>query len=158
MVNNRVLTLPLPLAETLEGTNGTKFLAALKQDSALLSTVSDTPKVTVFAPADSVLATNASMDPSVLRRHFWTGDLVGYTPELINGKTYPTMDASASVTITYRDDEYYANDAKILTRNVITKNGVIHYIDRVGDTSLHSYPVRHHGPDIIVAANIQPGH
>jgi hypothetical protein len=93
-----------------------------------MGTIVDTPKITAFVPANDAFD-GRQMNTSVLRQHILP-DFLGYTPDLIDGWTQTTMDGT-SVTISYQRDAYYVNNARVVWPNVITKNGVIHYIDSV---------------------------
>lgn len=95
----------------------------------MLSQISDTPLITAFVPVDSAFSDKREISAVVLRQHIWQG-VPGYTPDLIVGRPQATMDGPR-VTVTYRKDAYYVNNARIVRPNVITKNGVIHYIDQV---------------------------
>jgi uncharacterized surface protein with fasciclin (FAS1) repeats len=57
-------------------------------------------------------------------------NFVGYLPSLTNGSTY-TSQGGTSFTVTIIGSDYYINNAKVLTSNVIVENGVAHVIDQV---------------------------
>ncbi|GAP84077.1 putative beta-ig-h3 fasciclin [Rosellinia necatrix] len=119
------LTLPKPLNSTLQETNGTRFRDAL-MEASLLNIISDTPRITAFVPMDSAFE-GVQTNASVLQQHILE-DVLGYTPELSDGNHYTTK-AGSAVSIFFKSGVYYVNNAKIVHPNVITKNGVIHYID-----------------------------
>ncbi|KAJ6437436.1 putative beta-ig-h3 fasciclin [Purpureocillium lavendulum] len=122
-----VLTPPQPLDRTLQETNGTNFLNALIKEQ-LLDTVANSSRITVFVPVDSAFR-GKQVDSSVLQQHILE-DFLGYTPALAPDQKHATK-GGTSVTISYKQDTCYVNNAKIVRANVITKNGVIHYIDDV---------------------------
>jgi len=119
------ITLPESLDSTLQKTNGSVFRNSLLQES-LLDTISNTSKITVFVPGDTVL-NGGILNSSVLQQHILPNAL-GYTPDMYDGKTYPTQNGT-TVTISIKGTDYYVNNAKIVRADVITKNGVVHFID-----------------------------
>jgi len=57
-------------------------------------------------------------------------NFVGYLPSLSNGTTY-TSQSGTTFTVIIQGSDYYINNAKILTSNVIVDNGVAHVVDQV---------------------------
>jgi uncharacterized surface protein with fasciclin (FAS1) repeats len=57
---------------------------------------------------------------------------VGYLPDLTEGAMLKTQ-AGESLVISVVDGEYFVNDAKITTANLILENGVAHVIDKVSE-------------------------
>lgn len=57
-------------------------------------------------------------------------NFVGYLPSLMNGTMY-TSQGGTNFTVTVNGNDYYINNAKIVTSNVIVENGVAHVIDQV---------------------------
>ncbi|KLU90139.1 hypothetical protein MAPG_09105 [Magnaporthiopsis poae ATCC 64411] len=120
------LTLPKPFDQTLLETGGKRFHDALK-NASLLGGASTTPGVTAFVPTDAAF-NGVSVDQSVLRQHLLYG-VLAYTPELKDAARFRTENGSALV-VSAQNAAYSVNGARIVTPNVITKNGVIHYVDK----------------------------
>jgi hypothetical protein len=53
-----------------------------------------------------------------------------YTPSLINGSTFQTVEGR-NVSITTVNGSTYVNDARIVRKDVLVGNGVLHVIDKV---------------------------
>ncbi|KAL8367242.1 hypothetical protein RB599_010293 [Gaeumannomyces hyphopodioides] len=120
------LTLPKPFDQTLMETGGKRFYDALK-NASLLDGASTTPGITAFVPTDAAF-NGVSVDASVLRQHLLYG-VLAYTPELKVAARFRTENGSALV-VSAQNAAYSVNGARIVTPNVITKNGVIHYVDK----------------------------
>ena len=57
-------------------------------------------------------------------------DALLYTPDMSNGMCLKTR-GGGSMKISLQGSNISVNDAQLVKSNVITKNGVIHYLDRV---------------------------
>lgn len=102
-------------------TGGKRFYDALK-NASLLDGASTTPGITAFVPTDAAF-NGVSVDASVLRQHLLYG-VLAYTPELKDAARFRTENGSALV-VSAQNAAYSVNGARIVTPNVITKNGVI---------------------------------
>ena len=125
-------TLPAPLSET-EPAIGINTFASLAGSANLTDTFDNIPYSTFFIPSDEAFASsNASSSgttASLLEGHV-IPNFVGYLPSLVNGSTLTTQ-AGSVVTVTIQGDNYYINDALIVSSNVILDNGVAHVLDKV---------------------------
>ncbi|KAK1997886.1 fasciclin domain-containing protein [Colletotrichum falcatum] len=61
---------------------------------------------------------------------FHTLPEVAYSDFLENGQEFTSL-ANLTVRVTVREDEIWFNDAKVVSPNVLTNNGLIHVLDRV---------------------------
>ena len=68
--------------------------------------------------------TKAVLDQHVIR------DFVGYTPSFDLSKVYTTA-AGSSIKVTKVGTDYLVNGVKIVKPDVITMNGVVHYVENV---------------------------
>ncbi|KIW93501.1 uncharacterized protein Z519_06106 [Cladophialophora bantiana CBS 173.52] len=129
-----LFTLPLNLSSTARTTGQTSFvsLASASNQSSILDT---TPLITVFIPTNEAFAA-ANISPSssgissILAGHV-VQDFAGYLPSLADGSSYVTQ-SGATITVTIQGDDYFINNAKIVSSNLILENGVAHVIDAVG--------------------------
>jgi uncharacterized surface protein with fasciclin (FAS1) repeats len=126
-------TLPASLSETEQAT-GLNTFASLAGSANLTDTFDSIDYSTFFIPSDEAFAnSNASSlsaaTVSLLEGHV-IPNFVGYLPSLVNGSTLTTQ-AGSFVTVTIQGDNYYINDALIVSSNVILDNGVAHVIDKV---------------------------
>jgi uncharacterized surface protein with fasciclin (FAS1) repeats len=86
--------------------------------------------VTCLAPTtDIALNTNTSSLQQVLSAH--TIKSPQYTTGMQNGQTF-TSEANTTITVTIQDGTVWFNDAKVVRANVVTNNGVIHVLNKVG--------------------------
>jgi uncharacterized surface protein with fasciclin (FAS1) repeats len=101
----------------------------------LLDTVEGLSDVTIFAPTDRAFdAADATLSglseetvKAALTYHVAKG--VGYSSNLQTGTIIPTVNGK-SLTVTIENGTVYINKAKVLKTDLLTKNGVIHVIDR----------------------------
>jgi hypothetical protein len=126
-------TVPSSLSSTAESTGETTFVS-LTDSLNLTDALDSTPFITVFIPTnDAFAAANASTASadtvSILSGHV-VPNFAGYLPLLTNGSTIVTQ-AGTSLTVTIDGDNYFINDAQIVSSNLITDNGVAHVIDKV---------------------------
>jgi uncharacterized surface protein with fasciclin (FAS1) repeats len=126
-------TLPAPLSVT-EQAVGINTFASLASSANLTDTFDSIPYSTFFIPSDEAFASFNASTPSTATANLLEGhlipDFVGYLPSLVNGSTLTTQ-AGSIVTVTIRGDDYYINDALIVSSNIILDNGVAHVIDGV---------------------------
>jgi uncharacterized surface protein with fasciclin (FAS1) repeats len=126
-------TLPASLSVTLQ-TTGLNTFASLASSASLTDTFDNIPYSTFFIPSDEAFALANASSPSaataaLLTRHV-VPNFAGYLPSLVNGSTLTTQ-AGSSVTVTIQGDNYYIDDAIIVSSNIILENGVAHVIDQV---------------------------
>jgi len=119
------VTLPQTFSQSVTFFAQRIFLAALTKYN-LLTTCDNTPFITVFVPIDSSL----SGEPSecACKQHIIEGPPL-YTPDIVLGRPYTTK-AGGSITVEIKDGVYtLTGGATIVKANVITKNGVVHFIN-----------------------------
>jgi hypothetical protein len=125
-------TLPASLSATVQAVGQTTF-ASLANSANLTDALDNIPYSTFFIPSNEAFA-NANTSPSATTANLLAGhvipNFVGYLPSLVNGSTLTTQ-AGSSVTVTIQGDNYYINDAMIVSSNLILENGVAHVIDKV---------------------------
>ncbi|PUU77238.1 FAS1 domain-containing protein [Tuber borchii] len=123
IVDNFV-TLPNTLSQSLTKLGQNLFLSALTNYN-LIGVFENTPRITAFVPIDSSLSGNLS--ECACKQHVLEGPPL-YTPDIELGKPY-TTEAGGNITIEIRNGEYtLPGGATIVKANVITKNGVVHFI------------------------------
>ncbi|KAK1715867.1 fasciclin domain-containing protein [Colletotrichum lupini] len=61
---------------------------------------------------------------------FHTLPQTAYSDFLVDGQEFTSM-ANVTVRVTIKDNEIWFNDAKVISPNVLTNNGLIHILDRV---------------------------
>jgi uncharacterized surface protein with fasciclin (FAS1) repeats len=126
-------TLPASLSVTLQAT-GLSTFASLASSVNLTDTFDNIPYTTFFIPSDEAFAITNASSPSaataaLLTRHV-VPNFAGYLPDLVDGSTLTTQ-AGLSVAVTIKGDDYYIDDAKIVSSNIILDNGVAHVLDQV---------------------------
>jgi hypothetical protein len=84
-------------------------------------------------------------------------NFAGYLPLLKNGALLTTQ-AGTNVTVSVRGNDFYINDARIISANIIIANGVAHVLDQVslyGDSvrdikrRSNDFYLRNPGPDAV---------
>jgi uncharacterized surface protein with fasciclin (FAS1) repeats len=125
---NGFFTLPEPLSSTTSTIGLTSFSNAT--DAANLTAILDaSPSITVFIPSNAAFASlNSSTIPN-LPYHI-VPNFAGYLPLLKNGALLTTQ-AGTNVTVSVRGNDFYINDARIISANIIIANGVAHVLDQV---------------------------
>jgi transforming growth factor-beta-induced protein len=101
----------------------------------LLDTVEDAQDVTIFAPTDGAFddadgalsGLNGDGLRSALTYHVAKG--VGYSTDFRTGQAIPTLNGK-TLSVEVTNGTTYINGARIIKTDLITKNGVIHIIDR----------------------------
>lgn len=131
-----VLTPPASIAATAYAEGIQTLIQTLNQPGVdLLDTVEDLKDVTIFAPTDSAFdsaeATVSGLNEdgirSALTYHVAKG--VGYSTDFLNGQVIPTVHGK-SLSITVTNGTVYVNGARIVKTDLLTRNGVIHIIDK----------------------------
>ena len=84
--------------------------------------------VTIFAVQDSVL--DPSKLPGATDLNRLVHDGLSYTPDMSDGLCLPTR-GGGTVRISRQDSDILVNGARIVKSNVIARNGVIHYLEKV---------------------------
>ncbi|KAI5814959.1 hypothetical protein BZA77DRAFT_317222 [Pyronema omphalodes] len=126
-VAENFLTVPKTFSASLEALNATRFLSLVRQNG-LFNDLENTPYMTVFVPIDTAFSAGSS--PSVCACEKMTIDSwVGYTPQLVDGQSYVSR-AGSELKIAIKDGDYYVNGVRVVRPNVITKNGVVHLIEK----------------------------
>ncbi len=116
-------------------------LLAAAGATGLSRTLRDAGPYTVFAPNDEAFAAalpGGDLDDLLIEAGDQLAQIVRYhivqdtysTDALTDGMQLPTLQGGV-VTVTVEDGAFMINDAKIITPNIETSNGVIHVIDGV---------------------------
>ena len=122
--------MPEDLSSTLTTLGFTQFRSALERAN-LSETAGNTAGITILAASDAVVLAGNNLTSSsddALKQHILV-DIPAYTPLLRNGATYRTL-AGTNVTVTFRDNSYFVNDARIVSADAVIKNGVLHTLDK----------------------------
>ncbi|RPB26614.1 FAS1 domain-containing protein [Terfezia boudieri ATCC MYA-4762] len=102
---------------------------AVLQNSQRVTFLAPSPEA--FAAAENQLkALSEDQLRSLFDYHTIVSGFIGYTPTFQNGRTYKTK-SGLSFVVTFKGNDIYINDAKIIARNHILKNGVIQVLDKV---------------------------
>lgn len=107
--------------------------AIVKAD--LLSTIENTPGLTIFAPTDAAFAAIGGISKltkeqlqKVLTYHVVPAE--AFSSDLKDGQTLPTVQGQ-TLTVKFNSGRVYISGAMVSIPNVITKNAAIHVIDKV---------------------------
>lgn len=137
------LTIPPNITTTLTNNNLTSLASALTT-AKLVTPVSEIPQLTIFAPNNAAFAAIASVASSlsvdelsaILSYHVVPGAVV-YSTDITNGLKAPTV-LGNDLTLRIEGNAVFVNDARVIKANVLTKQGVVHVIDKsVPPISLH---------------------
>ncbi|CUS11029.1 unnamed protein product [Tuber aestivum] len=120
-------TLPHALETVFANTSGRLWSTAL-QKANMLTQLSEKRMVTIFAVGDSSLDEANLPGSADLGRLIYDG--LSYTPDLSDQLCLQTRDGG-SVRITTKGNDRFVNGVRISTSNVIAKNGVIHYLEKI---------------------------
>jgi uncharacterized surface protein with fasciclin (FAS1) repeats len=127
------VTLPASLSATLQATGETTFVS-LASGANLTETLDNIPFSTFFIPSDEAFSNAGISSPTAATASLLEGhvipNFVGYLPNLVNGSTL-TTETGSLVTVTIQGDNYFINNALIISSNLILENGVAHVIDQV---------------------------
>lgn len=132
---DKFLSLPLNCTDSIRRWKMNSYRASL--DRTGLGTPLDTTRnVTCFTPNDQAFSqagnpnvtANITALEHLIKFHTVTEPL--YSNFLRDGQTFTTF-SNEVIRISVRDGEMFVNDAKIINKNIITNNGLMHVIDRV---------------------------
>ena len=126
----RFFTLPHALETVFANTSGRSWSTAL-QNANLLTQLSSQRMVTIFAVPDSNLDPANLPGSADLNRLIYDGLL--YTPDMSDGRCLSTK-GGGSLHITRQGNDVLVNGVRISTPDVISKNGVIQYLEQVSYT------------------------
>jgi uncharacterized surface protein with fasciclin (FAS1) repeats len=119
--------LPQDLKSSLAKTQGKQF-SNLLQKEGLLKDLTGRSKMTLFAIPDSS-SQKEQASKSTLERFVYDG--LAYSPDLSDGKCLK-MRGGGTVSISRQQGgDILVNGAKITKSDVIVKNGVVHYVEKV---------------------------
>jgi uncharacterized surface protein with fasciclin (FAS1) repeats len=124
----------LTASDTLSAAGLTSLRGALNATN-LVSTVNNTPNITIFAPTNAALQAiggglanlTSEQTKDVLTYHVVAGTL-GYSSGLKNGTVLKAVNGK-DLTITINDGKVFVNSARVVTTDVLIANGVVHVID-----------------------------
>jgi uncharacterized surface protein with fasciclin (FAS1) repeats len=133
-VIDKALTVPESGSKTLISAGLTGLYGAL-DDTGLLPYFDTLGNLTIFAPNNAAFAAVASgfagvttdVVNSILQYHVVQGK-VSYSPALVDGTVLYTLDGTG-LTIHVVNGEIFVNNAKVVTADILTGNGVVHIID-----------------------------
>jgi uncharacterized surface protein with fasciclin (FAS1) repeats len=134
-VIDTVLTLPVSASDTLTAAGLSSLRGALNQTN-LLSTINNTPNITIFAPNNAAFQAigsglanlTAEQVTDVLTYHAVVAAAPGYSSGLQNGTVLKTVNGK-NLTITINSGRVFVNNARVITPDVLIANGVVHVID-----------------------------
>ncbi|KAL2846190.1 FAS1 domain-containing protein [Aspergillus pseudoustus] len=128
-------TQPSTLLESLRATSETTTFASYLASNDRLSTVNS---VTVFAPSNAALAsaygtaaTLSGPELTALIDAHVVPSFAAYSPLLVNGARFRTLDGVDILVSTLPDGSIVLNDdINVIKTDIVTQNGVVHIIDR----------------------------
>jgi len=131
-----VLTPPSPCSNTIKGQGTLKSLDTALTNAGLWEALDHSANVTCLAPSNS--AFQAAGDPQLSLNStdlssallFHTLPMPLYSTYITSGMVMKSL-AGLNVTVAKVDGDIYFNDAKVISPNVLTNNGLIHVLDRV---------------------------
>ena len=127
------------IVDTAAANPNFKTLVAAVQAAGLVDTLKGAGPFTIFAPTDAafnklgkatidaLLADPAKLK-SILLYHAVSGKV--YSGDVVKLSSAKTVNG-AEVTITVKNGQVYINNARVVTTDILTTNGVIHVIDTV---------------------------
>lgn len=118
--------------------SGLSNLSAALVKASMMDTVDNTTGITLFAPIDQgfnssgVVVENTSAEVLATMVQFSTVKDILYTTDITNGQNVTTLQGG-NLTFTNKEgtNKYQVNGVNMVTPNVLTKNGVVHFIDAV---------------------------
>jgi uncharacterized surface protein with fasciclin (FAS1) repeats len=128
------------IVDTAVAAGSFKTLVSLVQAAGLVDTLKGAGPFTVFAPTDDAFAKvpKATLDAlaadpkgaltKVLTYHVVPGKIMA--ADIKDGMKVKTVEGS-ELTFSIKNGDVYVNDAKVVTPDIGTSNGVIHVIDSV---------------------------
>ncbi|KAI5846654.1 FAS1 domain-containing protein [Tricharina praecox] len=117
-------TLPRPLPETLQTLGLDTFHAAITA-AGREDKLDNTPGVTIFAPANSSLHGDDTIDVDA----HTISDGFFFLPELFDQSPHRS-DAGTTLTMTFSEGSFYVNGVRIIKSDISIKNGVVHVIEK----------------------------
>ncbi|OLY83346.1 hypothetical protein AYI68_g2528 [Smittium mucronatum] len=138
-VIDKVLKLPQKVSTILESSPRFALLGKELNDTNLISSIDNTPGITLFAPSNSALRNllDSNIDPSpanlipVLENHVINGEVL-YSSNITNGKSYNTMLNGSKVRASRSSiGSISIQSGPIFAPNLLTENGVIQGINFV---------------------------
>ncbi|ORX96621.1 Fasciclin-domain-containing protein [Basidiobolus meristosporus CBS 931.73] len=130
---DQVLLPPISPSETAKAANLTTLVELLTKAN-ITSTIDGFKGATIFAPSNEALRSfdttklNATALADLLKYHVIT-TTVGYSSELKDGLLATAQ--GSNVNIKNNNGVLTVNNAKVITPNVLTSNGVVHVVDSV---------------------------
>lgn len=129
------LTLPASCSKTIR-TSGLSSLDNAINRTHLWDELNGSSNFTCLGPSNQAFldagnpetTLNESALATAMRMH--TIHQSVYTNFLVEGQEYPS-DNNLIIRVSIKGNDIYFNDAKVTNSNIITKNGVIHVLDRV---------------------------
>lgn len=134
-VIDSLLIPPTNVTETTTAFNLTAFEGALYASNQI-GRFSDTPNVTIFAPANEAFQalgpaiSNMTSDALATVLDYMLLPQTIYSTGLTNGTKFPTQQGE-SITVLQSGNNKYINSAQLLTTDILIANGVLHIIDNV---------------------------
>ncbi|WQF88718.1 Putative FAS1 domain-containing protein [Colletotrichum destructivum] len=132
-----VLEAPRPCSTTIKKLSGSlSSLSDALDKTKLWKALDTTGNVTCLGPNTAAFNEAGSPEKSLGNQDltnallFHTLPQVAYSNFLEDGQVFTSL-ANLTVRVTVRDDEIWFNDAKVVSPNVLTNNGLIHILDRV---------------------------
>ncbi|CEL08705.1 hypothetical protein ASPCAL11850 [Aspergillus calidoustus] len=128
-------TQPSPLIESLRAVSETTTLASYISGHASLESSNS---ITVFAPSNAALASTYGSDTTIseseataLVDSHVVLNFAAYSPFLVNGARFRTIDGVDAVVNTRPDGSIVLNDdINVIKTDIVVQNGVVHIIDR----------------------------
>ncbi|KAK1970413.1 fasciclin domain-containing protein [Colletotrichum sublineola] len=132
-----ILEAPRPCSTTIKKLSDslTSLMGALEK-TKLWRTLDAKPNVTCLGPNTQAFDQAGNPEKSLGEEElkgallFHTLPEVAYSNFLEDGQEFTSL-ANLTVRVTVKDDEIWFNDAKVVSPNVLTNNGLIHVLDRV---------------------------
>jgi len=138
--HNSFFTLPYSFTDTFQKLNIASVFYNIVVSTNKLALFEETPAVTIFAPIDGSSANVTSYGNNTYNTdpdsHIITSILGGevplyYSAELLPGQTLYAR-SGLPINITWASNgERLVNCRRLVKPNVVTKNGVVHFIDGV---------------------------
>jgi len=133
-VIDKVLSVPMGIADTLRAANLTAALGAV-QAANVTGALTSAKDLTIFIPNNEAFRAIGNLSaalgpelPKILQYHVVAGSVL-YSPDITN--TSLTTLNGANITISVINENVFVNDAKVITPNVLVANGVVHVIDNL---------------------------
>ncbi|KAK3945854.1 FAS1 domain-containing protein [Diplogelasinospora grovesii] len=131
-----ILTPPAPCSKTIGGQPRLSALDNAIDKTGIWPTIDHTNNITCLAPTDDAFKSAGNPDQK-LNGTALTGAILFhalpfplYTPYITSGMVVNSI-AGLPITITVQNGDIYFNDAKVISPNVLTNNGLIHVLDKV---------------------------